>query len=381
MDTKEDVAEKQISFIIMTRDNNKPDAYGHHSTTHAPCTWPAVAAAYNAKFRAGQPAVGSAAMEKRARKHRESWMAARPKYPRIIVYAPKAAVHKGKGNASRETKEAEQVARRLKQGDKVGILEQEVITEQDEECRVNKWEMMFGLERCTRVAGWVPPNAVRNQGMYVPTFSSLAPRTLGVNEQAYFDVVDFQENKLGVVRVRMRDIVETSAFVAEERKRDAHIRMKLQAPSLDAVQRYVKCISPIKSSALSDVEHQGWRNAASDVGPRPVDWEFAALVDLYNVATVLMDSHVRQLVMSRWREMEQQNLEVELDAQALRSLYSNTQPDDAARIFWTRALCAGGVADGIAHAGELGAGMAHLLQESIYHEQWFAKSKAWAAAC
>jgi hypothetical protein len=82
---KEGLAEEQVSFIILTRDNNKPDTYGQHSSTTAPLPWPAVAEAYNKAFRIGEKPIGSAAMEKRARQHREEWMAARPDYPRNIV--------------------------------------------------------------------------------------------------------------------------------------------------------------------------------------------------------------------------------------------------------------------------------------------------------
>jgi aldehyde:ferredoxin oxidoreductase len=68
------------------RDNNKPNAYGKCSITHAPLSWSAVARAYNEKYGVS---VTPAAMEKRARQHRTDWMEKHPTYPVKIVYAHK----------------------------------------------------------------------------------------------------------------------------------------------------------------------------------------------------------------------------------------------------------------------------------------------------
>ena len=39
--------EEQVGFIILTRDNNKPDPYSTVSETHGPLPWSNVAKAYN----------------------------------------------------------------------------------------------------------------------------------------------------------------------------------------------------------------------------------------------------------------------------------------------------------------------------------------------
>jgi hypothetical protein len=79
-------SDEQVGFIILTRDNNKPDAYGTVSETHGPLPWPGVAKAYNEKYKL---CVGPAAMEKRARQHRGAWMVKHPTYPTSIVYTKK----------------------------------------------------------------------------------------------------------------------------------------------------------------------------------------------------------------------------------------------------------------------------------------------------
>lgn len=86
-------SDEQVGFIILTRDNNKPDAYGTVSETHGPLPWPGVAKAYNEKYKL---CVGPAAMEKRARQHRGAWMVKHPTYPTSIVYTKKTKTSQGR---------------------------------------------------------------------------------------------------------------------------------------------------------------------------------------------------------------------------------------------------------------------------------------------
>jgi hypothetical protein len=156
--------DEQISFIIITRDNNKPDPYGSLSTEYRPLPWPAVAKLYNARFGTN---ISMAAMEKRARKHREVWLAAHPNYPQVIQYADK--VKCPKVNISRQ-KQIKQVVTGTSQENTVKGNEQGLyIIDYDLDAPIHS--------RLTtlRVGGWVPPDAVREQADlnnyfdYVPT--------------------------------------------------------------------------------------------------------------------------------------------------------------------------------------------------------------------
>jgi hypothetical protein len=176
-DLKQRLLDEQVSFIILTRDNNKPSPYGATSTETRPLSWPAVSKLYNAKFGMN---VGSAAMEKRARKHRGAWMAARPSYPRHIVYAqnvraavPGEMIEVQKPAVPRETKVPKlTVPREMKAVRHIAemISHQDDSDENDEsDAEVTEpipevLESDIGLEstyRSLHVGGWVPPDTVR----------------------------------------------------------------------------------------------------------------------------------------------------------------------------------------------------------------------------
>jgi hypothetical protein len=346
---KEGFAEEQVSFIIITRDNNKPDPHGQQSSTYAPLSWPAVADAYNKKFRVGLNAVGSAAMEKRARQHRETWLAAHPGYPRSIIYAKKMAVPKVKVLHEPKAKRTERVEEPVR---KSNIQRQrKVIPTARKAHTMTKHEAVRTAERSTRVAGWLPPDRVRNQGVYSSADRDILLDEPEDNEYATIEVYDVHENVLGAVRVLTQDIVETSAFVAEQRRFATNLCMTLQAPSLKVVERYVQCISPVQLEALPDFEvRRGtFRNGTVDAR---IVWNFTALVDLYNVASVLRDACIRQLVMDRWIAMQNQDIEFELDLQTLASLCDSTELDDPGQAFWANALYSAGLAEEIIGTGD-----------------------------
>jgi hypothetical protein len=166
-DPKQRLLDEQVSFIILTRDNNKPSPYGAASTETKPLPWPAVSKLYNAKF---GTSVGSAAMEKRARKHRGTWIAARPGYPRDITYAknvliavPREGMNVPKPTVPCQNKAAGHVAEMIRPEDG---------SDEDDESEANVTEpSVKGLKfrvarlessyRSLQVGGWIPPDSVR----------------------------------------------------------------------------------------------------------------------------------------------------------------------------------------------------------------------------
>jgi hypothetical protein len=362
---KEGLAEEQVSFIILTRDNNKPDTYGQHSSTTAPLPWPAVAEAYNKAFRIGEKPIGSAAMEKRARQHREEWMAARPDYPRNIVYAKK--VKEPKEKVQRGAKE-QLVPLVVDTGHKAHIYNRNVADQStDDGETMTDHGNAHTAERRTRVGGFIPPDIVRNQDMYghdERVFEVAAPAE---NECTAIEVYDVHANQLSTVYVRTQDIMKSSAVVAGERMIATDLSVTLRAFSSECVQRYVDCISPVQLHTLPDFAMPRKRErdcTLGDAGERIV-WSFAALVSLYNVATALQDSHVRHLVINRWLEMQIQHSELELDANALHSLFEATEPGDPARNFWAIALYSAGLAKEIVGSSAIHRDLVVMLERMI----------------
>jgi hypothetical protein len=164
-DPKQRLLAEQVSFIIRTRDNNTPDPYGKQSHAYGPLPWPAVADAYNQAFRAGQPPLGGSAMEKRARHHRAAWTAARPDYPRRIVYSAKPTVPvatrprvpMGTPVAPVAWPPQGHLSSSQAQAHELGAVKRAY------ENLVGRAAMAFGQDsRASRVAGYVPPDEARN---------------------------------------------------------------------------------------------------------------------------------------------------------------------------------------------------------------------------
>ncbi|KAH3916818.1 hypothetical protein HBH56_063460 [Parastagonospora nodorum] len=330
---KDGIANEQVSFIIITRDNAQPDPYCQVSSTHGPLSWPAVADAYNRKFRIGQNPIGSAAMEKRARQHREAWMMARPDYPQNIVYAKKTTV--AKSERHREVKPE----------------------------RVPHVTNPFPKEvRSTNEARSKALDPIREQDMYAFSKNKVSAAEPSRDEHTTIEVCDFYETIVDVLHVRTRDIVKTSVLAAEERKSATGIGVTLQSPSVKAVERYVSCISPKQLITLPVFDLKRGRQRDTTIGPRIV-WDFTAFADLYNVASVMQDSHVRNLVLNQWASMQKWDIQLEIDAQALNSLFDSTEPDDPARAFWATAIYFAGAAHEILEKNEYHLSLLGMLKE------------------
>jgi hypothetical protein len=372
---KQDLLDEQVSFVIVTRDNNKPDPYGRESSESGPLSWPAVAHAYNKMFRVGQQPIGSAAMEKRARKHREAWMAERPDYPRTIIYAEKAPVIKVKPQRRSEEQPPGQPILSTNNKQAKGSNRTTVPTAPAKELRSTR-EARIGnkssrlTERSSRVSGWVPPDEVRNYDSSHTIEREEPAREPSEHETTAIEVYDAYHNHLGGVHISTRDTVNSSALIARHRKTKASIcinlQAPLQAPSITAVGWYAACISPTHVRALPELDIlQQQASHDTETTPMGTAYDFAALVDLYNVATVMEDSHVRWLVMVRWQNMLRTDTEIELDASTLERLFANTDPGDQAQTLWATELYSAGLAEEIIRAGDYPDTLVMMLEELV----------------
>lgn len=145
---KERFLNYRVTFIIRLRDNIKPDPDASHSTESGPLSWPIVAQAYNEMFDLD---VGSAAVEKRARTWRETWLAARPEYPRQIVYT------KGAKGAMGARVKVPYKAKPMK----AAQVTNELMTDTYDE-DLNAFPLSTQSKSGLRVVAWVPPDDVRN---------------------------------------------------------------------------------------------------------------------------------------------------------------------------------------------------------------------------
>ncbi|KAH7066857.1 hypothetical protein BKA63DRAFT_571256 [Paraphoma chrysanthemicola] len=324
---KQILLDSQVSFIVQTRDNCKPDTYGTRSTTQGPLPWPAVAKLYSQKFRVGMPAVGGAAMEKRARQHRQKWMEARPQYPREIVYAAKsktekAAKARGKGKGKVAGKAESQVERVPSREAEFGY--EEVI---DFDAPVPRSQ-----NTSLRTGGWVPPDHVRNKAdldLYLASSS-----TVDAHEVVTIDIISLTGQACGQVCIPAHIVGRTSAFVSRELEEKHGLHITLACPSKVVIERYMQCISPVRPQS-------------------PPDWDGTALAELYVVATKLEDEFVRGLVLERWSVMVGRGGEVELDTAALDCMFNGTEMGDPAREFWAELICScEGVAEILVESGE-----------------------------
>jgi hypothetical protein len=342
--SKQHLLDDQVSFIIITRDNNKPDPWSNQSTTNGHLSWPAVAEAYNNTFRVGQDPIGSAAMEKRARLHRKAWMAARPDYPRHIFYTKGALVCKKKPPQDVIHKTME--CGILKSKTQNAKVRSKTVSANVKTNAMAKSLAAYSNERSTRVGGWVPPDEIRNRDSHSAPDTEVPTREPNEHEHTTVEVINVYGNYLGVTCIRTQDLVKSSALVAWKRRSIANIRLTLQYQSIAPVEMYARCVGSEKRVTLPDFDIQQIQGRDDETE----SWDFVALVDLYNIATAFHDSHVRGLVINQWKEMFEASIECELDADALNSLFCGTESADPARIFWASKLHSAGLAEAIISA-------------------------------
>ncbi|KAI4922502.1 hypothetical protein J4E90_000933 [Alternaria incomplexa] len=287
-------ADEQVGFIIIKRDNNKPDAYGESSETYGPLPWPGVAEAYNKKY---DMSVGPAAMEKRARQHRPAWLAKHPGYPLKIMYAKKP-----KTQAIRRSK----VAALHAQAPCVQAYTS------NQKMRVDKREGSISNER---IAGWMPPDAIRNRADVHNYIDDLMSAHV---ERVVLEVHDAHDSPSEVVIGDLEYLGSSSVVLQQLMAADSETTVQVDCSSLEVVQWYVQCSS------------------AGCLTKAPVDLHHGngSLMDLYCLAAQLQDDDVCGLILTLWRSLAEKNVEMDLSVESMNLLFETTRYEDPARGFW-----------------------------------------------
>lgn len=301
-------ADEQVGFIIIKRDNNKPDAYGASSETYGPLPWPRVAEAYNKKY---EMSVGPAAMEKRARQHRLAWLSKHPTYPLKIVYAkrPKAQpVRRSKVNALHA-----QVPCVQANTDKQRIRGPNEISHADRpQMRADKTEGSISNER---IAGWMPPDAIRNRADVHHYIDDLMSANVGM---VVVEVYNAHDSLSEVVIGDLKCPGSSSVVLQQLMDADNETTVHVECSSLEIVQWYVQCSS---AGCLTKAPADFHRGKSS-------------LIHLYCFAAQLQDDHVCGLVLAMWRSLAKKNAEMDLSVDNMNLLFETIHYEDPARQFW-----------------------------------------------
>ncbi|RYO71436.1 hypothetical protein AA0113_g2215 [Alternaria arborescens] len=326
-------SDEQVGFIILTRDNNKPDAYGTVSETHGPLPWPGVAKAYNEKYKL---CVGPAAMEKRARQHRGAWIAKHPTYPTSIVYTKKAkksqdrrvdglVVKPGESHTPAEPFEGHIFNHRV--GDYI------LDSDDEEDCKMN-------------VGGWVPPDIVRNQVADLSSYlDQLRSAQIG---NFVIEVFDAQNVLLGTIVADREDLV-SSPLLQRLINGNGRTQVQLHCCATTVVQSYVRCTS---SKGLVEL-------------PALLLRDSSLLMNLYCFATQLEDNSVRELILALWHRFAESNTEVSLGLEDLNLLFECTCSGDPAREFWITTVCTMGLAAQLIKMGECNVNLIAEIQDVV----------------
>ncbi|KAG9192310.1 hypothetical protein G6011_11044 [Alternaria panax] len=332
-EAKQRRSDEQVGFIILARDNNKPDAYGTMSDTYGPLPWPGVAKGYNEKY---QLCVGPAAMEKRARQHRDAWVARHPTYPISILYTKKPKLSQGRrpdalvvnprGYRVQSNASNEQVRRT----EGVGADELQAPAKPH--------------VSSDRVGGWVPPDFIRNQADVLNRYLDQI-RSAEIEKFA-MEVFDAQNVSLGAV-VTTRGDLESSAVFQQLMNGGNGFQVRLHCSAIAVVQWYVHCLS---SGGLAEL-------------PAHLLCDDSSLMNLYCFAAQLEDDWIRELILVLWRRFAELNAEVNLGLEDLNLLFESTHSEDPARNFWATTVCTVGLAAQVVEMGECNVDLIAEIQE------------------
>ncbi|KAI4959850.1 hypothetical protein J4E86_003575 [Alternaria arbusti] len=296
-------ADEQVGFIIIKRDNNKPDAYGESSETYGPLPWPGVAEAYNKKY---DMSVGPAAMEKRARQHRPAWLAKHPGYPLKIMYAKKP-----KTQAIRRSKVAALHAQapcvQAYTSNQKVRGPTEVSHADRPQMRVDKREGSVSNER---IAGWMPPDAIRNRADVHNYIDDLMSAHV---ERVVLEVHDAHDSPSEVVIGDLEYLGSSSVVLQQLMAADSETTVQVDCSSLEVVQCSAGCLT----KAPVDLHHGN-----------------GSLMDLYCLAAQLQDDDVCGLILTLWRSLAEKNVEMDLSVESMNLLFETTRYEDPARGFW-----------------------------------------------
>ncbi|KAL1800246.1 hypothetical protein ACET3X_000588 [Alternaria dauci] len=337
-EAKQRHSDEQVGFIIMTRDNNQPDAYGATSETHGPLSWPTVAKAYNEKYKLS---VGPAAMEKRARQHRSAWMEKHPTYPTSIVYTKKSKPSQGRHSAILVVKPHNHRV----QG---GTGDEEIRSTGD----VGADELQTAADPFEdyipdhRIGGWMPPDDIRNETADLDTYLDQLRSTQ--TEEIVIKVVDAQDVSLGTVTANREDL-GSSAVLQRLMNGNASIQVQLDCCDIRVVQWYVRCVS---SKGLAEL-------------PADLPHDNGSLIHLYCFAAQLEDDWVRELILAHWRRFAESNAKVSLDVEDLNLFFKCTCSEDPARRFWATTVRTAGLAAQFVQMDECSVDLIAEIQDMV----------------
>lgn len=305
--------EEQVGFVILTRDNNKPDAYGTVSETRGPLPWSVVAIAYNERYGKN---IASAAMEKRARQGRAVWMEKHTTYPSEIIYSKQAKEPK--------VQHSKAVLAVLRPGGAHGNLVQNhnlPATNRLQDGAGTRYT--HSSNRC--IAGWLPPDHIRNldtlNNYGDEAFSTLAGKVC-------INVYNNQQILLGSITAYCKDLRRSSPVLRQLLDHNTSTFMQLHSWPLGLIEHYAECISSEGPAVL----------------PKRILRDDVSVMELYCFAAQVQDDHVRGLILDHWRGLSQHKAEINLELGDLNSLFIYTQDDDPAREFWAVTICVAGLA-------------------------------------
>ncbi|EDU43491.1 hypothetical protein PtrSN002B_003141 [Pyrenophora tritici-repentis] len=234
--------EEQAGFIILIRDNNKPDPYGTVSETHGPLPWSAIAKAYNERY---GKSIASAAMEKRVRQGRAVWMEKHLTYPSKIIYSkkvkeryPEAVVAFAQSDGILgNPKQNHNFLRANDLQDGVGSNDS-----------YNDW-----------IGGWIPPDHVRNLAD-LHNYADEALFTLP--EKVSIDVYDNQQIQIGSVIANRKDLLMNSSVFRQLLDHNISTQVQLQCWPLGLIERYAECVS---FKEIAQLPNRIFRDGASAI--------------------------------------------------------------------------------------------------------------------
>ncbi|PSN74277.1 hypothetical protein BS50DRAFT_627620 [Corynespora cassiicola Philippines] len=354
--TKHDKA--QIEFVIHTRDNNKPDPFGSHSSTTGKLTFAEVAKLYKQKFGGTS---GAAAMEKRYRVNKDRYYAEHPTYPRNIQYS-------GKGLRGPVVPIRPAVST-TPQAQMHGLDARVHARNARDPSRSNRKEPSAnarpvgqGRKAIEKYMARIRKN-ISQHGDLRTYFDDAEPMTESEYEAWAAIYVESSDPPSSVIlEVPLEDIRRSSHWYNTHLETKSSVVAQLPGESIETIQRYFQCISPSPALYLPEVDFavisRELPNGKIEKTAKcsRINWNFETTVNLYVVAVQTQDFHVANLVLNHWRSECRREKELEIDSAYLAKIFENTENDDPGRRFW-----------------------AHTIATSIDEEEVDEVSEAWPA--
>jgi hypothetical protein len=334
----------ELEFVIHTRDNNKPNPWGTHSTTYGPLSHSEVASLYNIKY--GKK-VGATAVGKRYLSGYKQYCDAHPEYPRKIHYAEKPEGWiKPKEKSVKPTRRLRADRSRDEDDDSEDSDEQTSPTRKSaKETRAyNKYG--YGALK--------PPASVTEAADMDKYFEARKP--IRADEYATWITLVAEDRlsrtaQCGSVDISLAHIRQSSRLCASYLEQTTGLEICIVDIPKRIIELYASTISPVKQMRLPDYYFtlRQYFNTDKTIEHRPVvsrmEWIVTELTDLYALATQLEDDHVRNLVMNHLSDTCRDEDEIEIDEVVLNKLFNSTERYDRCRAFWIHVLHEQGMAE------------------------------------